>query len=57
MLNNDAFVNQYIDAKKLLAESAPTVVKLARKAMKHPKVAEYMAEEGDKPFFGINTLW
>ena len=57
VLSHDAFVNQYIDAKKLLAESGPTVLKVAQKAMKHPKVAQYMAEEGNKPFFGINTLW
>ena len=54
---NDAFVNNYIDAKKSLEEHAPTVVKFAKKAMKHPAVAEYIAAEGANPFLGINTLW
>ena len=53
----DPFVNQYIEAKKMFAEVAPTILKLAEKSMKHPVVAEYLADDGKNPFLGINTLW
>ena len=48
---------ELIDAKTLFAKHAPMMNSIAKKAIRHPAVAEYMAEDGCKPFFGINTIW
>ena len=50
-------MNQYTNAKEIFSQAAPTVTKTAEKALQHPKIAEYMAKDGMKPFTGINTIW
>jgi len=54
---DDAEFNKYADMKKVIATSAPTVLKLATKAKQHPAIAEYMAADGAKPYTGLNILW
>ena len=42
--------------KNVLNEAAPTVVKLAEKAKKHPAVAEYIADDGNNRYTGLTIL-
>ena len=42
---------------KVLSEVAPTVLKLAENAAKHPAVAEYLASDGHLAYTGMNKVW
>ena len=55
LLVDDATYNQYYDMKSVLV-AAPTLNKLAENAAKHPIIAEYLAEDGNLPFTGLNLL-
>ena len=57
LLFNDKSINRYIDAKKIFAESSPTVLKIAENAIKHPIVAKYIKDEGNDEFLGVYNLW
>ena len=41
---------------KSVLVAAPTLNKLAENAAKHPFIAEYLAEDGNLPFTGLNLL-
>ena len=52
---SDPAYNKHVDMKSVL-DDAPTVLKFANNAEKHPIVAEYLAADGNLPYTGLNIL-
>ena len=52
---DDAAYNEHYDMRSVL-EAAPVMHQLAKNAAKHPIIAEYLVQDGNSPFTGLNIL-